>query len=99
MIPAMSFGYLVALVAYLACGRLARRSPHYGGGTVVLSWVGLLIPCIGWIAMFQGYTALDRAATESATPDALKNKSSFKTWAIVYVIALVLAGGASRVPG
>jgi hypothetical protein len=98
IITGMSLGYIVALVAYFMSGRIARRSPHFGSGTTILSWVGLIIPCIAWIVMFQGYTALDRAVAESATPEMVKNKSSYKTWAIVYVVALLLAGGASRVP-
>ncbi len=91
--------WIISLVAYLATGRIARRSPHYGGGTVVLSWIGLLVPCIAWIAMYQGWNALDRAVAE-ATPTTLpartKDRSRFIVWVLVYVFAAVAGGAVAR---
>lgn len=83
--------WIVALVAYIATGRVARRSPHYGGGTVVLSWVGLLIPCCAWIALYQGWTALDRAVEDGGpqVTERAKDKSRFTMWLLVYVFAAV----------
>lgn len=89
---------LVALVAYIATGRIARRSPHYGGGTVVLSWIGLLVPCIAWIAMLQGHFAIERAV--AASPDGadgpLRNRSRFRAWVAVYVIAIAIGAAFTR---
>jgi hypothetical protein len=93
-----AIAFIVGLVAYVACGRIARRSPHHGGGTVVLSWIGLFVPCIAWIALFQGYTALNRTIAASPSAEAVKNKRAFVQWAIGYVVALIVAGilGAPR---
>jgi hypothetical protein len=82
---------VVALVAYIACARIARRSSFYGGGTVVLSWIGLIFPCIGWIAMIQGWNALRRASVETPSPAAAANVKAYTIWTVVYVIALVAA--------
>jgi hypothetical protein len=84
---------LGAFVAYVACGWIARRSPFYGGGTKVLSWIGFLFPCIGWIAMVQGFLALRRATTETPSPAAAANVNSYTLWAVIYVACLALAGG------
>lgn len=90
---------LVALVAYFMTGRVARRSPHYGSGTVLLSWIGFLVPCVGWVAMVQGYNALQRALGE-ATPEALpkrqQDKSQFIMWTLVYVFTAIAGGTLSK---
>jgi hypothetical protein len=86
----------VALIAYLACGRIARRSMHYGSGTVVLSWIGFVVPCIGWIALIQGYLALSRAMALTPSPENAKNRSSFVLWLVVYVLALIGGVAAAR---
>jgi hypothetical protein len=82
--------WIAALVCYVATGRLARRSPHYGGGTVVLSWVGLVVPCIAWIAVIQGHFAVERAFRE-ADPSTLemhaRNRRQFRAWALGYFVA------------
>lgn len=46
--------------------------------------------------MFQAYNALNRSATESPTADTTSNKSKFTKWAVVYVIALLVAGAAGK---
>jgi hypothetical protein len=89
---ASSIAWIVALVAYIACGRVARRSPQFGGGTAVLSWIGFFVPCIAWIVMFQGYTALDRAMAAAPSPANQQNKRQYVRWAIAYVVASIIAG-------
>lgn len=92
---AESFAFgLAALVAYIMTGRVARRSPHYGGGTVILSWVGIFVPCIAWFAMYQGLTALDRAlaeATGEARVTREKDRAAFVRWVLVHVFCAVAA--------
>ena len=86
--------WLLALIAYIRTGRLARRSPFYGGGTVVLSWVGLVFQCIGWIAIVQGWFAVNRWAQELGGPDDVPagTRRQYVIGSIAYVL-LLLAGG------
>jgi hypothetical protein len=84
--------FVGGLLAYIATGRIARRSPHYGGGTVVLSWIGFFVPCIAWIAVYHGWSAVKRAVETHPSPESLNNKKAFTTWALIYVAAMVLAG-------
>ena len=84
--------FIVGLIAYVATGRIARRSPHYGGGTVVLSWIGFFVPCIAWIAVYQGWTAVKRAVESHPSTESTDNKQTFTTWAIVYLVTVVVAG-------
>jgi hypothetical protein len=101
MLVGSGFG-LAALVAYVMTGRVARRSPHYGGGTVVLSWIGILVPCLGWLAMYQGLSALDQALAE-ALGDARvrreKDRAAFIRWGLVYVFCAVAASVVARSRG
>ena len=89
--------FLVALLAYVMATRVARRSSHYGGGTVVLSWLGFCVPCIAWIALIQGYFALDRANTEQKAADTRSNLNNFYVWVVVYVLAVSLPGAMGNI--
>jgi hypothetical protein len=87
--------WVVGLLSYIATARIGRRSPHYGGGTRVLSWVGLVIPCIAWVAMFQGYFAVDRSAREADAASAharRSDRSQFLLWSAVYAFAMIVGG-------
>jgi len=84
--------FVGALLAYIATGRIARRSPHYGGGTVLLSWIGFFVPCVAWIAVYQGWIAVKRAVDTAPSAVTSSNKKAFSTWALVYVATIVVAG-------
>ena len=82
---------LSAMVAYVRTWRLARRSPFYGGGQVVLSWIGLVIQCIGWVAIVQGYRAVNRWAKEyHGGPEAppAQTRRQYIVWSIIYFCLL-----------
>jgi hypothetical protein len=85
-----SIAALGMFIAYIACGIIGRRSSEYGGGTVLLSWIGFFVPCIAWVVLFQTYFALQRSET-LAQPQATKNMGTFKIWLGLYLVCMVLA--------
>lgn len=88
---------LVAYVlSYVMAIRVARRSQHFGGGTSVLAWLGFCVPCLAWIALIQGYLALNRSHTEAQTAVTKSNLSQFYRWVVVYVIVVLVSGAVGR---
>lgn len=59
-----------------------------------LAWIGLVFQCIGWIAIVQGWFAVNRWAQELGGPDDVPagTRRQYVIGSIAYVL-LLLAGG------